>query len=303
MKELKLIRNGVLLLDKPKGITSNRALFFAKKIFNAKKAGHAGTLDPLASGILPILFGEATKFAEFGLNSDKRYIAKVAMGSKTSTGDSEGEIVRTKFFDRNLDFKPILSSFIGKQYQLPPMYSALKYKGKPLYEYARKGKKIPREMRLIHIKSLKFISLKESILTLDVTCSKGTYIRTLAEDIGEKLGSCAHLCDLRRIEVGVLGIENAFSLNKLQQLYVKCPDALNKKLKPVELFINHWPSIVLNQENKKKFLNGQKIQIDFHATKDEKNSLVRVYSLDESFLGSGKIIENDLLQPVRLISQ
>ena len=299
----KSIINGILLLDKPKGLSSNRALGWTKKIFNAKKAGHAGTLDPLATGILPILFGEATKFAEFGLDSDKRYFADIYLGTKTSTGDVEGEVIEKKSFNKDINVVKILDSFIGMQYQLPPMYSALKHQGKPLYKYARAGQEIKRNRRCIDIKSIKLVSLKNSFLKIDVTCSKGTYIRTLAEDIGEKLGSCAHLYNLRRVGVGVFDIDQSININKLELLASSNPDVLSHKLRPVDSFINHWPSMQLNVQQKKKFLNGQSIRVSPYNQRNENEYLVRVYGFSNDFLGTAQMINNEILRPKRLISK
>ena len=303
MNYSKTIINGILLLDKPKGLSSNRALGWTKKIFNAKKAGHAGTLDPLATGILPILFGEATKFAEFGLDSDKRYFADIYLGTKTSTGDVEGEVIEKKSFNKDINVVKILDSFIGMQYQLPPMYSALKYQGKPLYKYARAGQEIKRNRRCIDIKSIKLVSLKNSFLRIDVTCSKGTYIRTLAEDIGEKLGSCAHLYNLRRVGVGVFDIDQSININKLELLASSKPDVLSHKLRPVDSFINHWPSMQLNVQQEKKFLNGQPIRVSPYNQRNENEYLVRVYGFSNDFLGTAQMINNEILRPKRLISK
>ena len=303
MNHPKSIINGILLLDKPKGLSSNRALGWTKKIFNAKKAGHAGTLDPLATGILPILFGEATKFAEFGLDSDKRYFADIYLGTKTSTGDVEGEVIEKKSFNKDINVVKILDSFFGMQYQLPPMYSALKYQGKPLYKYARAGQEIKRNRRCIDIKSIKLVSLKNSFLRIDVTCSKGTYIRTLAEDIGEKLGSCAHLYNLRRVGVGVFDIDQSININKLELLAFSKPDVLSHKLRPVDSFINHWPSMQLNVQQEKKFLNGQPIRVSPYNQRNENEYLVRVYGFSNDFLGTAQMINNEILRPKRLISK
>ena len=303
MNYSKTIINGILLLDKPKGLSSNRALGWTKKIFNAKKAGHAGTLDPLATGILPILFGEATKFAEFGLDSDKRYFADIYLGTKTSTGDVEGEVIEKKSFNKDINVVKILDSFIGMQYQLPPMYSALKHQGKPLYKYARAGQEIKRNRRCIDIKSIKLVSLKNSFLRIDVTCSKGTYIRTLAEDIGEKLGSCAHLYNLRRVGVGIFDIDQSININKLELLASSKPDVLSHKLRPVDSFINHWPSMQLNVQQEKKFLNGQPIRVSPYNQRNENEYLVRVYGFSNDFLGTAQMINNEILRPKRLISK
>ena len=295
--------DGILLLDKPKGLSSNKALGWTKKIFNAKKAGHAGTLDPLATGILPILFGEATKFAEFGLDSDKRYFADISLGIKTSTGDVEGEVIERRIFDENINVNKILDSFVGKQFQIPPMYSALKFQGKPLYKYARAGLEIKRKRRSIDIKSIKLVSWKKSFLRIDVICSKGTYIRTLAEDIGEKLGSCAHLFNLRRVGVGGFGIDQSVNIDRLELLAASEPDILKRELRPVDSFINYLPSVRLKVQQENKFLSGQVIEVNLCSLMREDNNLVRVYGFSNDFLGTGQIVNNRLLYPKRLISK
>ncbi len=303
MNHPKAIINGVLLLDKPKGLSSNNALGRTKKIFNAKKAGHAGTLDPLATGILPILFGEATKFAEFGLDSDKRYFADISLGTKTSTGDVEGEVIEEKVFNENTNVSKVLQFFVGEQFQIPPMYSALKYQGKPLYKYARAGQEIERKKRFINIKSIKLIFRKQSLLRIDVTCSKGTYIRTLAEDIGEKLGSCAHLYNLRRVGVGTFSIDQSINIDKLELLASSDPRILSKELRPVDSFINHWPSLQLQIQQEKKFLNGQAIELNFLNIGKKNEHLIRVYGYSNDFLGTGQIVGDRFLCPRRLISK
>ena len=303
MNHQKAIINGVLLLDKPKGLSSNKALGRTKKIFNAKKAGHAGTLDPLATGILPILFGEATKFAEFGLDSDKRYFADISLGTKTSTGDVEGEVIEEKVFNENTNVSKVLQFFVGEQFQIPPMYSALKHQGKPLYKYARAGQEIERKKRFINIKSIKLILRKQSLLRIDVTCSKGTYIRTLAEDIGEKLGSCAHLYNLRRVGVGTFSIDQSINIDKLELLASSDPRILSKELRPVDSFINHWPSLQLQIQQEKKFLNGQAIEINFLNIGKKNEHLIRVYGYSNDFLGTGQIVGDRFLCPKRLISK
>tara|TARA_A100001011_G_C14201973_1_gene796065 strand:- start:191 stop:1117 length:927 start_codon:yes stop_codon:yes gene_type:complete len=304
VNQFKVNVNGVLLLDKPKGLSSNKALVKVKKIYNAKKAGHAGTLDPLATGVLPILLGEATKFAMFGLNSDKRYLAYIALGTKTSTGDSEGEIIDKKYFQVDVQqINYVLESVLGEQFQLPPMYSALKYRGKPLYKYARDGIEVSRKKRIVFIRSIRLIALKNSVMTIDVTCSKGTYIRSLSEQIGEKLGGCAHLMDLRRTEVGASTIEESVSLEKLETLFNNSPENLKLELRPVEFFIANLPSVSLKENERKIFLHGQSLRLGFKENKSESKISYRVYDDYGVFLGTGELNLDGTLKPIRLISQ
>ena len=211
--------DGVFLLDKPLGFSSNQALKKIQWLFNAKKAGHTGTLDPMASGLLPICLGEATKFSHRLLDANKSYIAIIHLGVTTSTGDQEGEVVSEKKVALNeAQLKDTLKKFIGDMTQIPPMYSALKFAGKPLYEYAREGIEIERKSRLIKIYDIKLISIEESIITIEVDCSKGTYIRTLAEDIGETLGCGAHLKGLTRTQTGNFKLSDALTIEALEAL-------------------------------------------------------------------------------------
>ncbi|URJ29048.1 tRNA pseudouridine(55) synthase TruB [Blochmannia endosymbiont of Camponotus sp. C-046] len=212
--------NGILLLDKPKGISSRVFLNKIKKLFNASKIGHTGTLDPLATGMLPICFGKATKFAKYLLHSDKRYKVIIQLGVNTDTFDSDGTVVSVmpvKFNNNTLE--QCLASFRGINNQVPPMFSALKYRGLPLYKYARKGICIPRKPRLIHIYSLNLIRRTANIIELDVHCSKGTYIRSMVHDIGEYLGCGAHVIELRRLSVGEYVTSSMISLKILEAIF------------------------------------------------------------------------------------
>lgn len=218
VRKKRLDIDGVLLLDKPVGISSNDALIRAKRVMNAKKAGHTGTLDPFATGLLPICFGEATKFSQDLLDADKTYETVVHLGIATSTGDTEGEVLKTSeavSFSQD-EIESALAKFRGDILQVPPMYSALKRDGKPLYEYARAGVELEREARPVTIFELRLLNWTSPFLTLRVTCSKGTYIRVLGEDIGNALGCGAHLNALRRVRVGSLGIERAVSLMDME---------------------------------------------------------------------------------------
>src|SRR5579862_9142002 len=213
--------HGILLLDKPLGMTSNAALQKVKRLFNAKKAGHTGSLDPLATGMLPICFGEATKFSQFLLESDKCYQVEAKLGVKTRTGDAEGEVIAVKpVMDLTCErLEAVLSQFVGQIQQIPPMYSALKIQGKPLYELARQGIEIPREARSVQIYRLQLIDFQAETLKFEVQCSKGTYVRTLVEDIGELLGCGAHVSALRRTVVLPYNEIKMYTLDALEEIH------------------------------------------------------------------------------------
>lgn len=307
-KQVKIIRdaiNGVLLLDKPIGLSSNTALMQVKRLLNAKKAGHTGTLDPFASGLLPLCFGEATKFAHDLLDADKSYETAVHLGVTTETGDTEGAIVETHPVDVTLDqINTALAQFRGAITQVPPMYSALKRDGKPLYEYARAGITLEREARNVVIHELTLLSYDAPFLRLRVTCSKGTYIRVLGEDIGRVLGCGAHLNALRRTEVGRFQLADAIKLDEIQQLH---PEQRSKLLKPVDALLSGFEAVQLTDELAVRFLHGQKLSLQ----KEAANLLnlpmhlgrLRVYRLsDGKLLGSGLLQSNQVLVPERLIA-
>jgi tRNA pseudouridine55 synthase len=254
--------DGVLLLDKPVGLSSNDALMRVKRLFNAKKAGHTGTLDPLASGLLPLCFGEATKFSQDLLDADKTYEATLKLGVRTATGDAEGEVLSI----REVACDPaaidaVLSAFRGTIRQVPPMYSALKRDGKPLYEYARAGQTLERDARAVTIHALEALDCGlpgEPTLTIRVTCSKGTYIRVLAEDIGEALGCGAHLGMLRRTHVGPLSLEHAVSLDALSN----ADDAVRvASLQPVDALLSSFPAVRLDEDSVRRFSQGQRLRL------------------------------------------
>ena len=263
VKKKRLDIDGVLLLDKPAGISSNDALIRAKRVMNAKKAGHTGTLDPFATGLLPICFGEATKFSQDLLDADKTYETVVHLGISTTTGDTEGEVLKTSeavSFSQG-EIESALARFRGDISQVPPMYSALKRDGKPLYEYARAGVELEREARPVTISELTLLDWASPFLTLRVTCSKGTYIRVLGEDIGNALGCGAHLKALRRIRVGSLGIEKAVSLTDLETAMPEETGAKHEKLEPVDYLLSSFPALSLNAMLTKRFLNGQRLSL------------------------------------------
>lgn len=291
MKAARQNIDGVLLLDKPTGWTSNAALQRAKRLFNAAKAGHTGTLDPFASGLLPICFGQATKFSSHALHGDKAYRAVLKLGVTTTTGDIEGEVLETHPVTVNMDdVLPLLPKFTGLQLQTPPMYSALKHQGRPLYEYARAGIEIERKPREITIYSLSAEKLEGDELTLDVRCSGGTYIRTLAEDIGKALGCGAHLTALRRTASGAFSLDQAVSLEKLEETQRMTA------LLPPDTLVAHLPRLDVDAETARQLAHGKQP----HNPGDSKaHGMVRVYS-GGAFLGLA--VANGTLVPSRLMS-
>ena len=291
--------DGVLLLDKPLGLSSNDALIKAKRIYLAKKAGHTGTLDPLATGLLPLCFGEATKFSQDLLDADKTYEATMRLGIRTTTGDAEGEAIDTR--DVTCDEASVVESmkkFVGDIVQVPPMYSALKRDGKPLYEYARAGLTVEREGRPVTIHALQMIACALPLVTFRVTCSKGTYVRTLAEDIGEALGCGAHLTALRRTGVGALTLEHAVTLDELASLNEAERDA---RLQPVDALLSTFPAVRLDDEATRRFLHGQRLRLADVATTRLDDGRVRVYAQEGGrLLGVAKAGEG-VLAPERLV--
>jgi tRNA pseudouridine55 synthase len=302
VKRVRDLVDGVLLLDKPVGWSSNDALIKAKRILNAKKAGHTGTLDPFATGLLPLCFGEATKFSQDLLEADKSYETVVHLGQTTDTGDTEGQVLESREVDVTLaQIEAVLVQFRGPIAQVPPMYSALKRDGKPLYEYARAGITLEREARDVVIHRLELVSYEAPFLTLSVTCSKGTYIRVLGEDIGKALGCGAHLNALRRTQVGALTTEHMITL---EQLGVhEAPLGL---LSPVDALLSSFPAVQLTAELAKRFLNGQRLALGkevevLPAPLPAEQGRVRVY-LDDKLLGTAMLGEYSILAPERLIA-
>lgn len=290
--------DGVLLLDKPVGLSSNDALIKAKRVMNAKKAGHTGTLDPFATGLLPLCFGEATKFSQDLLEADKTYDATVHLGIMTTTGDTEGEVIETLPVDVGIDqIQAALARFRGPILQVPPMYSALKRDGKALYEYAREGITLEREARPVTIHGLELISYEAPMLKIRVTCSKGTYVRVLGEDIGAALGCGAHLNALRRIQVGALTSESMITLEDLQAH--AAPLSL---LAPVDALLSSFPAVELTPELAKRFLNGQRLALGKeNVMVPAEPGRVRVYC-DGKLLGTANLQEYAVLAPERLIA-
>ncbi|MGA7984298.1 MAG: tRNA pseudouridine(55) synthase TruB [Burkholderiales bacterium] len=251
--------DAALLLDKPVGLSSNVALQAAKRLFRAEKAGHAGTLDPLASGLLLLLFGDATKFAGPQLDADKSYLATVRLGVTTTTGDAEGEVIERRSVSASTaQVETTLEKFRGPIWQVPPMYSALKLEGKPLYLLAREGKTVERRPRAISIHELEQVSLREDFLTLRVRCSKGTYVRSLAEDIGRVLGTGAHLAALRRTSAGGLSLDGATTLDALAEM---TEEERNRRLLPLDALLGNLPRLDCGAEQEVRLRKGQAIQV------------------------------------------
>lgn len=294
--------HGVLLLDKPLGLSSNDALVRAKRLLRANKAGHTGTLDPLATGLLPLCFGEATKFSQDLLDADKEYVATLRLGQETTTGDAEGEVV--KALPVTCDAAAVdmaVHAFLGPIEQVPPMYSALKKDGKPLYAYARAGEVVERVARAVTIHEIDILSCTVPQVTLRVLCSKGTYIRTLAEDIGRHLGCGAHLTALRRTRVGALSLDGALTLEQLGE----CDDlARPALLAPVDRLLGTLPEVRLDAEGARRFGHGQRLALRDVLKGGQplsNGTLVRVYrDPDATLLGVARI-EAGALRPERLV--
>lgn len=293
--------HGVFLLDKPQGMSSNDVLQKVKRIFQANKAGHTGALDPLATGMLPICLGEATKFSQFLLDSDKRYFVTAKLGERTDTSDAEGEIVETREVNvTKSDILATLEQFRGDILQVPTMFSALKHNGKPLYEYARAGITIEREARPITIFELNFIEYNALFLTLEVHCSKGTYIRTLIDDLGEVLGCGAHVTMLRRTSVANYPIDKMISYADLQKLAENQPLAeLDCHLLPMDTAVSNLTKINLTEQQTKAVGFGQRVRFD---NPNQIYGLVRLYSDNAQFLGVAEVTCDNVIRPNRMIN-
>lgn len=291
---------GVFLLDKPQGMSSNDIMQKVKRIFQANKAGHTGALDPLATGMLPICLGEATKFSQFLLDADKRYLVTAKLGERTDTSDAEGQIVETRDVNvKTPDILTALEQFRGNILQVPTMFSALKYNGKPLYEYARQGITVEREARPITIFELNFIEYNAPYLTLEVHCSKGTYIRTLVDDLGEALGCGAHVTMLRRTAVADYPIEKMLDWHALQSLAEQEDlSLLDALLLPMDTAVAKLPALTLNESQTQGIGFGQRIKFD---NPNRLQGQVRLFSHENRFLGVAVIDENNVIRPQRLV--
>ena len=287
--------HGVLLLDKPIGLSSNDALQKAKRFYRAEKAGHTGTLDPLATGLLPLCFGAATKFSQISLDADKSYRATLKLGVTTTTADAEGDVIETRDVSVTRDqLQAACDKFKGTIEQVPPMYSALKRDGKALYEYARAGIEVEREARAVTIHAIDIVGGEDDTWTIDVRCSKGTYIRTLAESIGAELGCGAHLAALRRTGSGALTLDAAVTLEQLAEMTEAERDAA---LLDADALLADWPVIRLGPEDAGRFLAGVRRRLQLPDA-----PRVRVYGPEpKAFLGGGHIAAGELIS-TRLLS-
>ena len=292
--------HGVFLLDKPQGMSSNDIMQKVKRIFQANKAGHTGALDPLATGMLPICLGEATKFSQFLLDADKCYLVTAKLGERTDTSDAEGQIVETrKVKVKTPEILTALEQFRGDILQVPTMFSALKHNGKPLYEYARQGITVEREARPITIFELNFIEYNAPYLTLEVHCSKGTYIRTLVDDLGEVLGCGAHVTMLRRTAVADYPTEKMWDWNALQSLAEQQDLALlDALLLPMDTAVAKLPALTLDENQTQGIGFGQRIKFD---NPNRLQGQVRLFSHENRFLGVAVIDENNVIRPQRLV--
>ena len=295
--------NGILLLDKPAGITSNAALQTVKKLYRARKAGHTGSLDPLATGLLPLCFGEATKISGFLLDADKDYQVTCKLGERTTTGDAEGELIAERPFAA-ITGKNVLKAmqgFIGDIEQIPPMYSALKHKGERLYKLARQGVEVEREPRPVTIYEMDMLDFSLPEATFRVHCSKGTYVRTLIEDLGEVLGCGAHVVGLRRLGVGPFDSSGMVSLETLEALAANGMAGLaelDKLLLPLERGLTHWPDVRLSGDAAFYLRQGQPVLVPNAPT----DGWVRIYEGESSFMGMGEILDDGRVAPRRLMT-
>lgn len=298
--------NGVILLDKPTGISSNDALQKVKRIFFAEKAGHTGALDPLATGMLPICLGEATKFSQFLLDSDKRYRVIAKLGERTDTSDSDGEVVETRPVDVNLEkLEACIDTFRGESDQVPSMFSALKYQGKPLYEYARKGIEVPRESRKITVYEIVLHRFEGDEVEMEVHCSKGTYIRTIVDDLGEMLGCGAHVTMLRRTGVAKYPYEKMVTLEQLNELLeqahrdeVAPKELLDPLLLPMDTAVEDLPEVNLNAELTNLVQHGMPVKV-FGAP--EGTPIRMTSGEDKLFIGVAEVNDDGKVAPKRLV--
>ena len=290
--------NGILLLDKALGVSSNKALQDARFLYQAEKAGHTGSLDPLASGMLPICFGEATKVSGLLLDSSKRYQTTATLGFVSTTGDEEGEKLNARAIPAlNPDFlESVLSRFRGSIHQIPPMYSALKKDGQPLYKLARQGLEVERKPRQVTIYQLQLLGFSENSLQLDVVCSKGTYIRTLVEDIGEALGCGAYVSRLHRVSVDPFAEQTMYSLQSLREVASQAATDIDHLLLPIDAALPLLPRLDLSEEWVARLQQGQRIKVDLADSE-----LLRLYSPTQTFIGLGTI-QHHLLLAKRLLA-
>ncbi len=288
--------HGVLLVNKPAGLSSNRVLQIARHALAAEKAGHTGTLDPFADGLLPLCFGEASKFAAWQLDADKRYRARLRLGITTTTGDPDGEVLTNVEPHVQKDqLLTVLRGFLGEMMQTPPMYSALKFNGKPLYAYARAGIEIPRNARQVFIRDIQVLAFALPYVEIEVLVSAGTYVRTLAEDIGQQLGCGAHLVGLTRLASGGFSLAQAVEMTALEVSDLAQREAM---LLPADALIAHLPRFDVDRPNARRLLLGQRVRLPEEPNLAE--GMYRVYGADR-FLGLVDLVDTSLLAPMRMM--
>ncbi|NLD01457.1 MAG: tRNA pseudouridine(55) synthase TruB [Gammaproteobacteria bacterium] len=291
--------SGIIIFDKPYGFSSNGALQKVRWLLNSDKGGHTGSLDPLATGVLPLCFGEATKFSRYLLDADKVYEATMQLGVTTNTADAEGEVLETKPVNvTSADIEAALPQFRGVIQQVPPMYSALKKDGQPLYKLARAGITIDRPARTVTINQLELLSHDGDQARILVSCTKGTYIRSLVEDIGAVLGCGAHVAQLRRTEAGPFDLTHAVTLEELEQAHEEGgAEALDAFMIPMDSGLLHWPSVEMTENGSFFWLNGQPVR----AQNSPLEGMVRVYNHNQEFIGVGEMDDDGMVAPKRLI--
>lgn len=304
--------DGILLLDKPDGLTSNDALQRVKRLYGAAKAGHTGSLDPIATGVLPICFGEATKFSQFLLNSDKRYLTEIRLGVRTDSSDSEGEVVEEKPVPELTleDIEEALEPFRGEIDQIPSMFSAIKHQGQPLYKLARQGIEVEREARRITVFEIRVDAFEGDRLTLFIHCSKGTYVRTIADDLGQALGCGAHVTALRRVSVGPFDIEDTHTLPALEAVRDGGGHrALDALLKPLETAVSQWPEVLVPESSTWFMHKGQPVQIAHAPTEGQVRLMERMPGAEPGapeqrrFFGVGEVLDDGRIAPRRLLAR
>jgi tRNA pseudouridine55 synthase len=291
--------DGFLLLDKPAGLSSNQALQRVRRIFRARKAGHCGSLDPLATGLLPVCLGQATRFSGYLLGASKTYRAGCRLGETTTTGDAEGEIVeRRPVMLASGQLERVLAGFTGRIEQVPPMHSALKHQGRRLYQLAREGREVERAARTVEIQRLELLTCELPLIEIEVQCSKGTYIRSLAEDIGRELGCGAHLAALRRTAVDSMRVEDSRTLEDLQALAADDAQALDAALMPPDALLEGFPCIELQAAAARDIRHGKRVDLDC----ERRPGLYRLMAADGDFIGLGEVRDGAELSAKRLMN-
>lgn len=293
--------DGILLLDKPDGMSSNAALQKVRYLLRAKKGGHTGSLDPLATGLLPLCFGQATKVSGFLLDADKRYRVVVRLGATTTTGDREGEVLESRPFEHvsRDQVEAALPRFCGEIEQVPPMYSALKHEGQRLYQLARQGVQVERAARTVHIYELVLVDFAPGRVELDVHCSKGTYVRSLAEDLGEALGCGAHVEALRRTGLGPFDARRMLTLPQIEALAAEGQAALLAALLPIDCALDGWPAVQLGSDAAFYIRQGQAV----FCPQGPSGGWVRIYGPESAFIGMGEVLDDGRLAPKRLLAR